>query len=172
MVRPISHWSYCPELNFSSLPTHFAPPKPYISRQFVGISSLHSVLLHLTTCVYLVATTTLLLPAFLFWNLLYFQKGTKRPTFKIFSPLHSDWTSRSNLVLLFVPHPSLSHPYLPTFYALYSSILPRYLLLLLLYLPTTPPLFLHPPLLHSGGESALPAEQHRCRGQRHVPTFC
>lgn len=55
VVRPFFHSSYCPELNFSPLPTHLAPPKPDISHQFVGIGSPHSALLHLMTCVYLVA---------------------------------------------------------------------------------------------------------------------
>lgn len=49
------HSSYCPELNFSPLPTHPAPPKPDISHQFVGTGSPHSALWHLMTCVYLVA---------------------------------------------------------------------------------------------------------------------
>lgn len=52
VLRPFFPCSYRPELNSSP---HLAPPKPDIAHQFVGIGSPHSALLHLTTCVYLVA---------------------------------------------------------------------------------------------------------------------
>lgn len=141
VVRPVSHPSYCPELNLSPcLPILVLPSLTSLTSL---LALAHFILLSYTwrfVCIELPSP-----PAFLFR-----KKREQKDQHSRISPSFA-LIGQSAQILFSSPFRT---PHYPT----------------LTFLPSPP--LLHPPLLHSGGESAFPPEQHWRRGQRHVPAFC